>query len=276
MAKITPELVEEYQKKRGKDYLGTIKNKDPRKLKGNSINREIATLRNIFNLARKKHLFRGDNPVADITFFPENKRRHFVLRDLGEYTNLVNAADPRLRPIIQVAVQTGLRKDDILSIKRRDIDFKRNTLTAWVSKTQEWQTFKMGGDLAATLRAIPGSGEYIFSNPKTGTRWKDVKRWWKDAMKKLGLDAPGLFIFHDLRANAGIRVEEKAGAYAAQRLLGHKSAKTTQIYLDLTDERAQAAATALADFFKVTPEASGTNVGQGQEQQAAIVLVSTH
>jgi len=94
--------------------------------------------------------------------------------------------------------------------------------------------------------------------------------------KKVGLDTPGLLIFHDLRANAGIRVEEKAGAYAAQMLLGHKNPKTTQIYLDLTPERAQAAAQALADFFRLAPKESGTNVGQGQRQNAASVVESTH
>ena len=102
---------------------------------------------------------------------------------LDEYSKLINAADPRFRPIIQVAVQTGLRKGDILSIKRKDIDFKRNILTAWVSKTQEWQTFRIGEDLASVLKAIPGTGEYLFSNPKTGTKWRDIKKWWEAAKK---------------------------------------------------------------------------------------------
>jgi|WetSurSiteA1Bulk_404760.scaffolds.fasta_scaffold07848_3 integrase len=277
LTRITPESIEAYQRKRAQDDLGTIKKKDTlrRKVNGRSINRELAILRNIFNVARKKKLFRGDNPVSDIAFFPEPKRRHHVL-SLDEYSKLINAADPRFRPIIQVAVQTGLRKGDILSIKRKDIDFKRNILTAWVSKTQEWQTFRMGEDLAATLRAIPEAGEYIFANPKTGTKWTDVKKWWEMAKTKSGIDSPATLRFHDLRANAGVRVEEKAGAYAAQVLLGHKSPKTTQLYLDLTPERAQAAAKALADFFKVGPSVGGTKEAQGQERKASSVAESTH
>ena len=126
------------------------------------------------------------------------------------------------------------------------------------------------------LKAVPGAGEYIFANPKTGTKWSDVKKWWATVKKEVGLDAPGLLRFHDLRANAGIRVEEKAGAYAAQMLLGHKNPKTKQIYLDLTPERAQAAAKALADFFKLAPEASGINVAQRPERKIANVAESTH
>jgi integrase len=283
LSRITPERVEEYQRTRAEEAIVTSKKaaeegeeeQPTRKMKGASINREVATLRNLFNIARKKKLFRGDNPASGLAFFPEQKRRHYVLT-LEEYSKLISAAEPNLRPIIQVAVQTGLRKDDILGLKRKDIDFKRRVLTAWVSKTQEWQTFRMGEGLAAMFKAIPGSGEYIFANPKTGTRWSDVKKWWEAAKKKAGLDAPGLLRFHDLRANAGIRVEEKAGAYAAQMLLGHKNPKTTQIYLDLTPERAQAAAKALAEFFKVTPPTSGTNVAQRPERKNTNVAVSTH
>lgn len=191
---------------------------------------------------------------------------------LDEYSKLINAADPRFRPIIQVAVQTGLRKGDILSIKRKDIDFKRNILTAWVSKTQEWQTFRMGEDLAATLRAIPEAGEYIFSNPKTGTKWTDVKKWWEMAKTKSGIDSPATLRFHDLRANAGVRVEEKAGlrgltihalrhtaasrmletgvdVMSVSQLLGHSDLKITMRYLHPKAEQKRAAIEKLSRVY---------------------------
>lgn len=281
LSRITPELVEAYQALRREEAITINRKREAkegqpvRKVKGTTINRELATLRNLFNIARKKKLFQGINPVADVTFYPENRRQHKIL-SLEEYARLIKAADPRLRPIIQVAVRTGLRKSDILNLKRKDIDLTRMLLTAWVSKTQEWQTFRMGEDLAAILKAMPGTGEYIFTNPKTGTKWNDLKKWWEAAKKKAGLDAPGLLRFHDLRANAGIRVEEKAGRLAAQTLLNHKSQRTTEIYLHLTPERDQAAAKALADFFSMTPGECGTNVAQTQNRESASIAVSTH
>jgi integrase len=281
LSRITPELVEAYQKLRIEEKViikrkrEAKEEKRARMMKGTTINRELATLRNLFNIARKKKLFQGINPVADVTFYPETRRQNKIL-SLEEYARLIKAADPRLRPIIQVAVRTGLRKNDILSLKRKNIDFNRMLLTAWVSKTQEWQTFRMGEDLAAILKAIPGTGEYIFTNPKTGTKWNDIKKWWESAKKKAGLDAPGLLIFHDLRANAGIRVEEVAGRFAAQTLLNHKSQKTTEMYLHLTPERDQAAAKALADFFQMEPEEGGTNVAQTPVPINANVSALTH
>lgn len=148
---------------------------------------------------------------------------------------------------------------------------------AWVSMTQECQTFRMGKDPVAILKPIPGTYECVFTNPKTGTDWKAIKKRRDAAKKNVGLDAPDLLIFHDLRANAGIRVEEEAGRFAAQTLLNHKSQKTTDMYLHLTPERDQAAAAkALADFFQVEPEGGGTDVAQISVPIKAYVSVSTH
>lgn len=278
LAKITPEEIERYQSKRLGDKIGNLKDpqKPSRNVKGASINRELATLRNVFNVARKKKVFYGDNPVSEVFFFPEEKRRHYILRNSTEYSALIRAADPRLRPIIMVAVETGLRKNDILNIKRRDLDLERMILTAWVSKAQEFQTFKIGEDLAARLSEIPGDGEFLFTNPKTGSRWKDIKKWWAEAVSKVGCGARGEFIFHDLRANFGTRVAQKAGAYAAQRLLGHKIARTTEIYLSLTPEQILTAAKAATEFFSLAPEISGTEVAQSPIRKSSNVTKSMH
>ena len=273
LARITAEMVEAYRDKRSED---AARPSDPeRKMKGASINRELATLRNIFSTARKKSLFGGSNPVSDVAFFPEHRRDHKIL-DAGELKRLLDAADQRLRPIIQVAFLTGLRKSDVLGLKRRDVHFDRGFLTAWVSKTQEWKSFAMGEELAAILKAVPGKGEFIFMNPETETRWNDIKKWWMAAKKTAGLDAPGLLRFHDLRANCGTRVNERAGLYAAQTILGHKSQKTTQNYLQVPPERAQVAAQVLADFLKVASETPGTNVAQAPSQAVPSSAESTH
>jgi integrase len=281
LAKITSDRVKEYQKKRAEDDVVTTRKKPakegeaapPRKMSGPSINREVATLRNIFSEAQKRKLFRGDNPVVGVEFYPEQPRDHKILES-EEFSRLVKAADPNLRPIIMTAVQTGLRKNDILGLKWKDLDSSRNILTAFVSKTQERKAFRVGNELVAALRALPRKSEFIFTNPETGTHWKDIDKWWEKAKAAAGLGDED-FVFHDLRANAGVRVEEVAGAYAAQMLLGHKNLKTTEIYLNLTPERAQAAARVLADFFKVEPE-GGTNVAQAPPRAHSSSAVSTH
>ncbi len=134
----------------------------------------------------------------------------------------------------------------------------------------------MGDDLAAILKAQPGKGKYVFENPATGTRWNDVKKWWEAAKKTVGLDEPGLLRFHDLRANAGTRVNEKAGLFAAQTLLGHRDQKTTQRYLQVPPEKAQVAAEILADFVKAANGSPGTDVSQSPSRRHLSSAESTH
>ncbi len=244
-----------------------------RTMKGRSINRELATLRNVFTLARKKKRFSGDNPVQGVDFFPEPFREHHIL-SADEYGRLIEAADPRLRPIIQVAVRTGLRKDDILRLEWKNINTERMILRAFVSKTQTWHEQPIMGTLANILESIPKIGPYVFTNPATGTRWNDISGWWAEAKIGAGLGELD-FTFHDLRANAGTRTAERAGLFAAQMLLDHKSGATTARYLNRTMESGVAAATALEDFYSTKPEekpeppASVTNVGQAPVTQGA-------
>jgi integrase len=242
-----------------------------RKMKGRSVNRELATLRNIFSVARKKKVFRGDNPVEEVDFFPEPFRNHHIL-SADEYGRLVEAADSRLRPIIQVAVRTGLRKDDILRLEWKNIDVERGALRAYVSKTETWHEQPILDSLANILESIPKLGEYVFTNPKTGTRWKDIAKWWNEAREAAGLGDLD-FTFHDLRANAGTRTAEKAGLFAAQMLLDHKNGATTARYLNKTLETGSAAAKALEDFYsedrggEAEVQVTGTKVGQGKQQE---------
>jgi integrase len=204
LSQITPEFVEEYIEKRASEKIIIRKKLVPKKgnqeedaparrMKGTTINRELSTLRNLFNIATKKNKFRGDNPVSDVDFFPERGRRHKIL-DPIEYNRLLGAADPRLRPIIQIAVRTGLRKNDILNLKRKEVDCERGVLTAWVSKVQEWQSFQIGVDLAETLKAIPELGEFLFTNPETKKAWINIDKWWHAAKKIVSSPARRFYI----------------------------------------------------------------------------------
>jgi integrase len=219
-----------------------------------TINREMAALKNLYHEWSRAKKYLGRNPVEDLVFYPEPPRQHYIL-SADEYGRLIEGADPRLRPIIQVALRTGLRKDDLLGLRWKDVDLERRILTAWISKTGKWHTLKIGDDLAGIFEAIARIGEYIFTNPETGTRWNDIKKWWMAAKTKAGLGDADL-TFHDLRANAGTRTAEKAGGHAAQMLLGHKSATTTARYLGLSAESAEAAAKALDDFYGPAPDDS--------------------
>jgi len=76
--------------------------------------------------------------------------------------------------------------------------------------------------------------EHLFANPRTGRPLKSIKTAWKNACKAAGVRDLRI---HDLRHTFGTRAAD-AGAPlpAIQRVMGHKSIKTTQRYTHATDE----------------------------------------
>jgi len=114
LTKITPELVEQYKQKRLKDKIGG-KKKTTRTVKGPSINRELAILKCLLNTAQKMRRFRGENPLSNISFYPEQARDYVLSSE--EVGRLLEAAGEPLRKIILIALNTGLRKGEILGLR---------------------------------------------------------------------------------------------------------------------------------------------------------------
>jgi integrase len=85
-----------------------------------TINRELACLKAMFNVARKGllHLPRGvpnENPVSSVKFFDEHNIRDRVLTAEAFHRRL-DASPDYLKPIWQCAYYTGKRRGEILAL----------------------------------------------------------------------------------------------------------------------------------------------------------------
>ena len=98
--------------------------------------------------------------------------------------------------------------------------------------------------------------EYLFTNPKTGTRYKDIKTTWHTACRNAGIDNLRI---HDLRHTFGTRADD-AGVplVAISKVMGHASIQTTMRYAHATDEGKRRAVEAL----ERKPEKPVTNRSQ--------------
>lgn len=89
-------------------------------------NRELATLRHIINLAKRWKKYYGDNPVSISGLLTEDNLRTRVLT-LEEEDRLLTCSSAHLRPILIVALNTGMRRGEILSLKWENVDFSNST-----------------------------------------------------------------------------------------------------------------------------------------------------
>jgi integrase len=133
------------------------------------------------------------------------KENNYRLRFLteSEIEALLKACDdlrtctPHLRPIVETALLTGMRRNELLSLKWEQV---RNGFI-YLTETKSgkaWQ-IPINDRLAEVLRQVRRGNQlkspYVFCGPD-GKRFLEVKRPFASACRKAGIEA---FRFHDLR-----------------------------------------------------------------------------
>jgi integrase len=208
--------------------------------KGNkpaTVNRLVATLKHSFTKAYDWNMITETilKKVRKVKLLEENNRR---LRYLSkeECQALVNTCDMHLRPIVITALNTGCRKEEILSLKWDMVDMKHGFILLDQTKNGERREIPINGTLRTTLEALPRrlDGGYVFFDPKTGERYQEVKHSFATALRKAGIRD---FHLHDLRHTfASHLVMAGIDLTTVSRLLGHKSLAMTLRYSHLSPQ----------------------------------------
>jgi integrase len=192
----------------------------------------------------------------------ENQRTR-RLRD-GEEDALLAAADQLfekciasepamvkvMRARIEVAIDLGLRRGEMLKIQNRDIDWRatpdpilnirpanaksrRQRRIALVSpRVREW---------LESRRAVGGSDGHPYGDPR-GAVVEDFRAEWDAVLRLAGITDPSKRIdgdlhWHDLRRECGSRLAERGvDVLKVKELMGHASITTTQRYFATTTE----------------------------------------
>jgi integrase len=219
LSEITPQLIERYKSAR-------IKSVSPA-----TVNRELATLKSMFNKAILWNEY-DDNPVRKVKLLKENNKRIRYL-EKEEIARLLDACAPHLKPIVTVALYTGMRRSEIFSLKWQNIDIKNNVIYLLDTKNGERREVMMNETVKKTLIAVSKHPEsaYVFCRAD-GKPYTDVKKSFHTALKKCGIIS---FRFHDLRHTfASQLVMNGVDLKTVQELLGHKSIEMTMRYAHLS------------------------------------------
>jgi len=216
---ITPLKIERYRAERLK---GTITK--------STVNREITIMKRMFNLAIDWN-FADVNPVLKVKLFSEKDTQKERILTEEEEEKLLKAVPDYLRPIIIAALNTGMRRGEILNLRWRQVDMKNRQIRVEQTKSGKTRTIPINDALFQELqyeKALSGNSEYVFPNPKTGLPYTDVKKSFKKACSDVGIDD---LRFHDLRHTFATRLLASGVDIVTVRdLLGHFSVRITQRY----------------------------------------------
>jgi integrase len=212
-----------------------------------SVNRELEVLRTMLNIALREG-WMLKNPFSSgvlLSKADEKKRERIISRE--EEDRLLIACTGRrkhLRPIIVMALDTGMRRGEILSIKWSDIDFDNRTINirAFITKTMKERTVAMTERVYKELQGLyeqvaTGEDSLVFGITDT------IKKSFDSARKAAALTD---LRFHDLRHCCASRLVQ-AGIPLAEvaRILGHSQISMSFRYTNLGMETIKRAAFAL-------------------------------
>jgi len=128
-----------------------------------SLKRDLGTIHNLFEIARTEWgLPIRENPIDDLNFKATDQRRERRLRD-GEWERLIEAArsrkNPCFIPIIILAVETGMRRGEILAMKWEHFDIDRRSLLIPETKNGHSRTIPLTGRAIEVLKELPSRSE---------------------------------------------------------------------------------------------------------------------
>jgi integrase len=227
-------LLEQYQTERMEKGNKLVKVKPQGGNKPATINRHVATIKAMFTKAVEWELVEEDvlKKVRKVKLLEENNRR---LRYLSkeECQALVGECRGHLRPIVIMALNTGMRRGEILSLKWDNVDMKHGFILLDKTKNGERREIPINGTLRATLAGIPRRLDlpHVFINPDTDLPYGDIKNAFNRALRKAGIRD---FHFHDLRHTfASHLVMGGQDITTVKDLLGHKTLTMTLRYSHL-------------------------------------------
>lgn len=226
-----------------------------------AVHRELSLLRRMLNVA-KRNRWIPENPfdAGDSLIRPgdERPRERIITRE--EETRLLAACTgyrAHLRPILICALDTGMRRGEILKLKWADIDFINRLIfvRAFNTKTMRERQVALTTRLSAELEQLQAKSKKAPDALVFGVV-DNVKKAFNTARRMAGL--PDVR-FHDLRHTAASRlVQSQIALSEVGRVLGHTQPATTYRYVNANAETARRAAAALDLFNGVTIETDNT------------------
>lgn len=199
----------------------------------------LAKLKVIFKLALKLEII-NKNP-CDFIELPKFDNKRYFDYSVAIQKKFIKAISENKEPNADIFffLLHGRRKNEVLSLKFSDINFKTRTYTIpfKINKAKRDMVYKMSDELYDRLyrRYIEAKKQnklngYVFVNPSTNDKYQDLRKSWNSLLKRNNLPRIRL---HDIRHLIGTYSINylKIPIEQVSFTLGHTNIITTQKYI---------------------------------------------
>ncbi len=227
-------ILRRYQKYNSKPVENALRPEVVRYLNHLMFERKLShtTVANILSVLRSFYTFlvqseyMANDPTKGISSIKIDKKAPVYLTQ-AEIRGLIDTAvEPRDNLIVKMLYATGVRISELVNIKKTDIDFDRDTIKVFGKGAKE-RIVLIPGELSSTLRVyceqLNDDNRLFELTPRT------VQRDIKLLASRAGITKH--VTPHKLRHSFATHMLQNGGnVVAIQKLLGHTSLNTTQIY----------------------------------------------
>ena len=176
----------------------------------------------------------------------ESRNRFLSAEELSRLGDVLTEAErdgvnPFAIASIRLLMLTGARKSEILTLRWDWVDFENKALQLPVSKTGA-KSIPLAAPALELLSSLPRIGEnpHVIVGEKDNRHLVGLTKIWAKIRAKAELNDARI---HDLRHSfASVAVAGGDSLYLVGKVLGHKQAKTTEIYAHLQDDPLRAVA----------------------------------
>jgi len=229
LAEITASRISEHRGRRLADRSARRKDAkgQPRKLSAASINRPLALLRHLLRTARDEWEVLKDLPRVRLEREPQGRLRWLTEAEEARLLAACRSSRaPWLLPIVTTAMETGMRRGEVLGLTWAQIDLSRGVIRLEQTKSDRRREIPIRQVVYDLLAAMP--------EPREGRVWpvRSIRTAFELAVSEAKLDGP--LTFHDLRHHFASWFIMRGGRLEAlQRILGHATLAMTMRYAHL-------------------------------------------
>jgi integrase len=205
-----------------------------------TINRYMNALSHAFTIAINEWEWLQDHPMKKISKLPEPRGRVRFLDD-DERKRLLEACqtmdDKKLYLLVVLALSTGARHGELISLRWPNVDFKRKVIVLHDTKNKERRVLPLAHHalelIQAWHKARDTATDLVFPASRNPREIWSSRATWLDALKKAKIED---FRFHDLRHSAASYLAMNGASLAEiAEVLGHKTLAMVKRYSHLSE-----------------------------------------